>query len=188
MGEDCCPGDRDVESLMRRSSLRELAADICPLTTSHVYSTLLLTIFSRFHKNNICKEIFWYHYKVYIFSKDLHRCKHSPIPVNIQGMDIEMVKSHKHLDVHLNNKLHWSDNTNVLCKKGQSRLSAEETQVSGDTWETPVDCYRFCGAVCWGTSFSTAHRKRHNRPVKKVTSVLGLPSRPSRGGWVGVDS
>ncbi|KAF7644467.1 hypothetical protein LDENG_00221510 [Lucifuga dentata] len=40
--------------------------------------------------------------------------------VNIQGLDIETVESYKYLGVHLNNKLDWSINTDVLYKKGQS--------------------------------------------------------------------
>ncbi len=54
---------------------------------------------------------------------DFCRCKHTPpTPVNIQGMDIEMVKSHKYLGVCLDNKLDWTDTTNALYRKGHSRL------------------------------------------------------------------
>ncbi|KAI3360809.1 hypothetical protein L3Q82_012883, partial [Scortum barcoo] len=42
-------------------------------------------------------------------------------PVNIQGVDIERVRMYKYLGVHLN-KLDWTDNTDSLYKKGQSRL------------------------------------------------------------------
>ncbi|KAI3362859.1 hypothetical protein L3Q82_001900 [Scortum barcoo] len=37
-------------------------------------------------------------------------------------MDIDTVKSYKYLGVHLNDSLDWSDNTNALVKKGNSRL------------------------------------------------------------------
>lgn len=37
------------------------------------------------------------------------------------------LKSYKYLGV--NNELDWSDNTKELYKKGQSRLSAKETQI-----------------------------------------------------------
>ncbi|KAI3357203.1 hypothetical protein L3Q82_015667 [Scortum barcoo] len=54
---------------------------------------------------------------------DFRRHSHSPLaPVNIQGMDIDIVKSYKYLGVHLNNNLDWSDNTNALINKGNSRL------------------------------------------------------------------
>lgn len=54
---------------------------------------------------------------------DLRRRTHSQLsPVNIRGMDIEMVTSSKFLGVHLNNKVDWTNNTTALYKKGQSRL------------------------------------------------------------------
>ncbi|KAK3568682.1 hypothetical protein QTP86_013210 [Hemibagrus guttatus] len=54
---------------------------------------------------------------------DFRRHKHpSPPPVNIQGKDIKRVDSYKYLGVHLNNKLDWTDNTDAIYKKGQSRL------------------------------------------------------------------
>lgn len=49
-------------------------------------------------------------------------CLIATTPVNIQGFDIEVVGEYKYLDVHLNYKLDWSTNTNVLYKKGQSCL------------------------------------------------------------------
>lgn len=53
----------------------------------------------------------------------IHRCKHSPpTPVNIQGTDIVMVESYKSLDVQLDDKLDWTNNTNALFKKGRGRL------------------------------------------------------------------
>ena len=42
--------------------------------------------------------------------------------MNIQGLDIEIVGEYKYLGVHLNNKLDWTTNTDVLYRKGQSRL------------------------------------------------------------------
>lgn len=53
---------------------------------------------------------------------DLHR-KTSPIsPMNIQDLDIEQLDSYWYLGVHLNSKLDWSNNTEVLSWKGQKRL------------------------------------------------------------------
>ena len=42
--------------------------------------------------------------------------------VNIQGLDIEIVEEYKYLGVHINNKLDWTHNIEVLYKKGQSLL------------------------------------------------------------------
>jgi len=52
-------------------------------------------------------------------------------------LDIEIVKSYKYLGVHLNNKMDWPDD--ALYKKGQSTLSAEETEVFRSTGSTSED-------------------------------------------------
>ena len=48
--------------------------------------------------------------------------KPPPIPITIRGDEVEVVETYKFLGVHLNNKLDWSDNTEALYRKGQSRL------------------------------------------------------------------
>ena len=45
-----------------------------------------------------------------------------PTSVNIQGLDLEIMERYRYLGVHLNNKLNWSHNADLLYKKGQSRL------------------------------------------------------------------
>ena len=53
---------------------------------------------------------------------DFRRKAATNSPGNIQGLDIETVDSDRYLGVHLNNKLSWTTNTDVLYKQGQSRL------------------------------------------------------------------
>ena len=111
---------------------------------------------------------------------DFGRCKHSlPVPVNIQGIDIEMVKSYKYLGVHLNNKLDWMDNTNALYKKGQSRLyllrrlrpfGVQEVLLRS-FFESMLASAILHGVFCRG-SISIADRKRLNRLVQKANSAL----------------
>ena len=109
-----------------------------------------------------------------------------PTPVNIQGTDIEIVKSYKYLGVHLNNKLDWSDNSNALYKKGQSRLFllrrlrsfGVEGALLKSFFDSVVASAIFFGVVCWGSSISAADRKRLNKLVKKASSVLGCPLDP----------
>ncbi|KAI4878183.1 hypothetical protein NFI96_009370 [Prochilodus magdalenae] len=93
---------------------------------------------------------------------DFRRCRHPPPLVNIRGMDIERV------GVHLNNKLDWSVNTTALHKKGQSRLyllrRLRSFGVQGALlrtfFDTVVASAIFYGVVCWGSSISTADRKK----------------------------
>ena len=103
--------------------------------------------------------------------------------MNIQGADIEIVKSSKYLGVHLNNKLDWTNNSAALYKKGQSRLfllrRLRSFGVQGALLQTFYDSVVasaiFYGVACWGSSISAADRKRLNRLVRKASSVLGSP-------------
>ncbi|KAK3527069.1 hypothetical protein QTP86_008800 [Hemibagrus guttatus] len=112
------------------------------------------------------------------------RHKHpSPPPVNIQGKDIERVDSYKYLGVHLNNKLDWTDNTEAIYRKGQSRLFLLRRLwsfgVQGALLKTFFDSVVasaiFYGVVCWCSSISTADRKRLDKLIRKASSVLGMP-------------
>ncbi|KAI3366518.1 hypothetical protein L3Q82_000649 [Scortum barcoo] len=69
---------------------------------------------------------------------DFRRRSHSPPAlVNIQGTDINTVKSFKYLGVHLNDSLDWSDNTNALVKK--QTVPAQEAEVFWSAGTTPQD-------------------------------------------------
>lgn len=116
---------------------------------------------------------------------DFRRHKHtSSLPlVNIQGKDIVRVDSYKYLGVHLNNKLDWTDNTEAIYKKGQSRLfllrRLRSFGVQGELlksfFDSVVASAIFYGVVCWGSSISTADRKRLDKLIRKASSVLGIP-------------
>ena len=53
---------------------------------------------------------------------DFRRKSRPTTLVSIYGKDIETVDSYKYLGVHLNDKLDWTTNTDVLYMRGQSRL------------------------------------------------------------------
>ncbi|KAI5085856.1 gastrula zinc finger protein XlCGF28.1-like [Silurus meridionalis] len=88
-----------------------------------------------------------------------------------------------YLGVHLNNKLDWTDNTEAIYKKGQSRLfllrRLRSFGVQGELLKTFFDSVVasaiFYGVVCWGSSISTADRKRLDKLIRKASSVLGIP-------------
>ena len=62
------------------------------------------------------------------------------------------------------------DNTNALYEKGQSRLYL----LRRSSFDSVVASAIFYGVVSWGSS-SAADRKRLNRLVEKVSSVLVCP-------------
>ncbi|KAI3351524.1 hypothetical protein L3Q82_020366, partial [Scortum barcoo] len=99
------------------------------------------------------------------------------------GTDIDTVKSYKYLGVHLNDNLDWSDNTNALVKKGNSRLfllrRLRSFGVQGPLLRTFYDSVVasaiFYGIVCWASSITDRDRRRMDRLVRRASSVLGCP-------------
>ena len=53
---------------------------------------------------------------------DFGQSRKPPTPITIQGVIIETVNGYKFLGVRIDNKLDWSDNTEALYRKSQSRL------------------------------------------------------------------
>ncbi|KAI4897539.1 hypothetical protein NFI96_014769, partial [Prochilodus magdalenae] len=97
----------------------------------------------------------------------------------IKETDIEIVRSYKYLGVYLNNKLD-RQHCCTLQEWSEQTTSPEETQVlrsAGALYDAVVASAIFYGVVCWGSSISTADRKRLNR-IKTSSSVLACPPDP----------
>jgi len=104
--------------------------------------------------------------------------------VNIQCVDIEMVETSKDLGVHLNKKLVWFTNTDVLYKKApKPSLFAEEDEFLWfvqvclkKTFYDSVVASAICYAVaCWGAGSTERDRKRLNKLVMTASFVLVCP-------------
>ncbi|XP_054872156.1 uncharacterized protein LOC111569300 [Amphiprion ocellaris] len=101
-------------------------------------------------------------------------------PVNIQGLDIDMVDTYKYLGVHLNNKMDWTHNTEILYKKDQSGLHLLRRLRSFGVCRTLLRTFYdsvvasaiFYAVVCWGAGSTERDRKRLNRLVRRAGSVL----------------
>ncbi|KAI3369373.1 hypothetical protein L3Q82_007607 [Scortum barcoo] len=80
-------------------------------------------------------------------------------------------------------RLDWSDNTNALVKKGNSRLfllrRLRSFGVQGPLLRTFYDSVVasaiFYGIVCWASSITDRDRRRMDRLVRRASSVLGCP-------------
>ncbi|KAF7655757.1 hypothetical protein LDENG_00051090, partial [Lucifuga dentata] len=105
---------------------------------------------------------------------DFRRKSLPTTPVNIQGLDIETVESYIYLGVHLNNKLDWSVNTDVLYKRGQSRLHLLRTLLK-TFYDTVVASAIFYAVVCCGGGCTDRDRTRVNKLVRRASSVLIHP-------------
>ncbi|TWW71637.1 hypothetical protein D4764_16G0001340 [Takifugu flavidus] len=95
-------------------------------------------------------------------------------------MDIDIVKTYKYLDVHLNNNLDW---THALVKKGNSRLFLlrrlrsfrVQVPLLRTFYDSVVGSAIFYEIVCWSSSITDRDRRRMDRLVRRVSSVLGCP-------------
>src|SRR4029434_9559813 len=64
------------------------------------------------------------------------------LPVSIGGVSVEVVNTYKYLGVHLDNKLDWSANVDVLYKKS---LLPEEFEVLQCLQQPPAHVLPVCG-------------------------------------------
>ena len=103
-------------------------------------------------------------------------------PVGIQVKDIETVDSHKYLGVHLNKKLDWATNTDMLYEKGQSPHLLRTLKSFGvcrtllkTFCDSVVASALFYTVVCWGGGCTDRDRKEIVKLVRRTASVLGCP-------------
>lgn len=113
---------------------------------------------------------------------DFRKKKEKVLAVIINGQPIEIVQSHKFLGVHLDEKLNWKENTNVLIKKAQSRLFFLRKLRSFNISTKLLDVFYqgilasvlFYAVLCWGGSLSVDDKNRINKLIKRAGSVIGL--------------
>ncbi|KAI4880985.1 hypothetical protein NFI96_013666 [Prochilodus magdalenae] len=99
-----------------------------------------------------------------------------------RGVDVEVVRSYRYLGVHLDERLDWSVNTDIVYKKAQSRLYFLRRLGSFRIcqklllmfYQSVVASVLFYAVVCWGGSISKRDAGRLDRLVRKAGSVLGL--------------
>ncbi|KAI4899792.1 hypothetical protein NFI96_001143 [Prochilodus magdalenae] len=113
---------------------------------------------------------------------DFRRSRLPQQPISIKGVDVEVVRSYRYLGVHLDERLDWSVNTDMVYKKTQSRLYFLRRLGSFRIcqklllmfYQSVVASVLFYAMVCWGGSISKRDAGRLDRLVRKAGSVLGL--------------
>lgn len=88
-------------------------------------------------------------------------------------MDVERVASYKYLGVHQNNKLDWSDNTDVLFKMGEQTLPTpveKQGPLMRTFYDFVVASATFYGVVCWAGDVCPGKKRGLGR---RASSVLG---------------
>ncbi|KAI4877530.1 hypothetical protein NFI96_027121, partial [Prochilodus magdalenae] len=110
------------------------------------------------------------------------RSRPSQQPISIKGVDVEVVRSYRYLGVHLDERLDWSVNTDIVYKKAQSRLYFLRRLGSFGIcqklllmfYQSVVASVLFYAVVCWGGSISKRDAGRLDRLEMKEGRVLAL--------------
>ena len=113
-----------------------------------------------------------------------------PAPVFINKVEVEMVDSYKYLGLYMNKKLDWSDNTDALYKKGQSRLFFLRRLRSFDVcsrllrmfYQSVVASAIFSAVACWGSGAGEGEKNRLNKLVEKASFSVAVGDLSIRAG------
>lgn len=112
---------------------------------------------------------------------DFRRKKAQLIPICISDCDVEIVDSYKYLGVHIDNKLNWTQNTEAIYRKGQSRLYFLRRLRSFNVckkmltmfYQSVVASSLFYAVLCWGSGAKVKHTNQLNKLIKKASSIIG---------------
>ncbi|XP_062865661.1 B-cell receptor CD22-like [Trichomycterus rosablanca] len=113
---------------------------------------------------------------------DFRRSGQPSQPVSIEGSDVEVVKTYKFLGVHLDDKLDWSANTDILYRKGQSRLYFLRRLRSFNIcrkllhmfYQSVVASVLFYAVLCWGGSIKNKDEARLDKLISRAGAVVGI--------------
>ncbi len=111
---------------------------------------------------------------------DFRRNKEAILLVTINGQNIEIVQSYKYLGVHLDSKLNWKRNSEVVFKKAQSRLFFLRKLSSIGIgrkllyvfYQGILASVLFYSVLCWGGSITVEDKNRINKMIRKAGSII----------------
>ncbi|KAI4874405.1 hypothetical protein NFI96_007552 [Prochilodus magdalenae] len=103
-------------------------------------------------------------------------------PGFIEGVEVDMVKTYRYLGLHLDERLDWSANTDILYRKGQSRLyflrRLGSFNICGKLrqmfYQTVVASCLFYAVVCWGGSIKKRDEMCLDKLFRRAGSVVGV--------------
>ena len=111
------------------------------------------------------------------FRKDIT----TPPPTVINGKEIDRVTSYKYLGITLNSSLSWSESTDLLMKKLNTRMYCLRKLKSFDVnsqllqlfYTSVIGSVLSFGLVCWGGNVSKTDKDRLDRVIRKAERVIG---------------
>ena len=104
---------------------------------------------------------------------DFRKSKALPDPIIINDHTVERVSTYKYLGVVLNNDLSWSNNTDYIISKLNSRLYCLKKLKKIMFFHQLVvkSVFTYC-CVCWGGSITKRDINRITRIIKKSGSII----------------
>ena len=112
--------------------------------------------------------------------------KSPPLPLYINGTEVEMVDTFKFLGTHISNDLSWHENTTQIVMKAQQRLyflrRLKSFGVSQDTmthfYRSIIESILTFSITIWFGNTTQADRQKLNKVVKTASKIIGkeLPS------------
>ncbi|KAL7834608.1 hypothetical protein SRHO_G00288550, partial [Serrasalmus rhombeus] len=107
---------------------------------------------------------------------DFRRVRPPIHPISIEGVEVERVMTYRYLRLQLDDRLEWSANTDILYRKGQSRLYFLRRLRSFNIcrkirpWLSAV--FFFNTVVCWRGSIKRREEIRLDKLVRQSGSVV----------------
>ena len=106
-------------------------------------------------------------------------------PLTIKGEDVKIVHSYKYLGTVIDDKLNWTDNINLICKKTNQRLfflrKLNQFKVSVNIkklfYQSVVESMLLYNNVCYFSSASKEDRDRMEKATKSASKIIGEETR-----------
>jgi len=107
--------------------------------------------------------------------------RNHPLPICIEGVEVEVVSSYKYLGVHISNNFNWKINCSSLVKKAHQRLyflrrlkqAGLGTTVLTPFYRCTVESILTLSITAWYGNCTDADRKALQRVVKTAEKVIG---------------
>ena len=111
---------------------------------------------------------------------DFRQKKNDPLPITINGEQVDIVRTYKYLGFTMDNRLNWHEHVQNLCKKLNQRMYFLRKLRSFDISDTILKKFYISilesvisfGISCWGAAVTTGDKKKINTIIKKAEKIV----------------